>query len=94
LKVRTKFLGMPESLSIFENGKEFQVDFTGDTLKDFFNYILSKTGHGKKNILFDDQGEISLDILTLINGRHTGFTNREKQRLHEDDLIEIWYERG
>ncbi len=92
MKVRTKFLGMPKSLSIFENGKEFQVDFIGDTLEDFLNYILSKTGYEKKNIFFDDQGEISLEISTFINGRHTGFSNRSRRKLHEDDLIEIWYE--
>ncbi len=94
MKVRTKFLGMPESLSFFENGKEFEVDFTGDTLKDLLNDILSRNGHEKKNSFFDDQGEILLDIVTLINGRPTGFTNRERRRLHEDDLIELWYERG
>ncbi len=92
MKVRTKFLGMPKSLSIFENGKEFQVDFVGDTLEDFLNYILSKTGYEKKNIFFDDQGEISLEITAFINGRHMGLSNRLRRRLHEDDFIEIWYE--
>ena len=92
MKVRTKFLGMPESLSFFENGKESQVDFIGDTLEDFLNYIVSKTGYEKKNIFFNDQGEISLEITTFINGKHTGLSNRSRLRLHEDDLIEIWYE--
>jgi len=93
MKVRARFLGMPKSLSIFENGKEFQVDFIGNTLEDFFlNYILSKTGYEKKNIFFDYQGEISLEISTFINGRHTGYSNRLRRRLHEDDLIEVWYE--
>ncbi len=92
MKVKAKFLGMPKSLPIFENGKEFQVDFIGDTLEDFLNCIVSKTGYGKKNIFFDDQGEISLEISAFINGRHLGLSNRLRQRLHEDDLIEIWYE--
>ena len=92
MKVRAKFLGMPESLSFFEKGKEFQVDFIGDTLEEFLNCIVSRTGHEKKNIFFDDQGEVSLEISAFINGRHTGPSNRLKQRLHEDDLIEIWYE--
>ncbi len=92
MKVRTKLLGMPKSLSIFETGKEFQVDFTGDTLGDFFNCIVSKIGYEKKNIFLDDQGEISLEITAFINGRHTGLSNRSRLRLHEDDFIEIWYE--
>ncbi len=92
MKVRTKFLGMPKSFYIFENGKEFQVDFNGDTLEDFFNYLVSKTGYEKKNIFFDDQGEISLEITAFINGRHIGLSNRSRLRLLEDDLIEIWYE--
>ncbi len=92
MKVRAKLLGMPKSLSIFEKGKEFQADFTGDTLEDFFNYIVSKTGHEEKNIFFDNQGDISLEITVFINGRHMGLSNRLGQRLHEDDFIEIWYE--
>ncbi len=83
---------MPKSLSILGNGKEFQVDFMGDTLEDFLNYIVSKTGYEKKNIFFDDQGDISLEITAFINGRHTGLSNRLGLRLHEDDFIEIWYE--
>ena len=86
MKVRVKFFGMPESLSFFENKKEFQVDFPGDTRKDLFNCLLSKVGHDKKNIFFNDQGDISSDLLTLINGKLTTDSN---QRLHEDDLIEI-----
>ncbi len=92
MKVRTKLLGMPKSLSIFETGKEFQVDFIGDTLEDFLNCIVSKAGSEKKNIFFDDQGEISLEITAFINGRHMGLSNRSRLRLHEDDFIEIWYE--
>ncbi len=92
MKVRTKLLGMPKSLSIFENGKEFQVDFIGETLEDFLNCMVSKTGYEERNIFFDDQGEISLEITAFINGRHTGLSNRSRLRLHEDDFIEIWYE--
>ncbi len=92
MKVRAKFLGMPQSLPIFENGKELQVDFIGETLKDFLSCIVSKAGHKKRNIFFDDQGEISLEITAFINGRHTGLSNRSRLRLREDDLIEIWYE--
>ncbi len=92
MKVRTKLLGMPKSLSIFENGKEFQVDFIGETLEDFLNCIVSRTGYEERNIFFDDQGEISLEITAFINGRHTGLSNRSRLRLHEDDFIEIWYE--
>ncbi len=92
MKVRTKLLGMPKSLSIFENGKEFQVDFIGETLEDFLNCMVSKTGYEERNIFFDDQGEISLEITAFINGRHTGLSNRSRLRLHEDEFIEIWYE--
>ncbi len=92
MKVRTKLLGMPKSLSIVETGKEFQVVFTGNTLGDFLNYIVSKTNDEKKNIFFDDQGEISLEITAFINGGHTGLSNRSRLRVHEGDFIEIWYE--
>ncbi len=92
MKVRAKFLGMPKSLSVFQKEKEFQAEFMGDTLGDFFNYIVSKTGYEKKNIFFDDQGEISLEITAFINGGHTGLSNRSRLRVHEGDFIEIWYE--
>ena len=89
MKVRVKFFGMPKSLSIFENGREFQVDFPGDTLKDLLNYLLLKIGHEKKNIFFNDQEDISSELLTLINGRLITDSNRLSQRLQENDLIEI-----
>jgi len=87
MKVRVKFFGMPEPLSIFENGKEFQVNFTGDTFKDLLETLLLKTGHEKKNIFFNDRGDISSELLTLINGKL--ITDSNRQRLHENDLIEI-----
>jgi hypothetical protein len=89
MKVRIKFIGMPESLSMFENGKEFQVDFAGDTLKDLLGYLLLRISNKKKNIFFDDQGDISSELFTLINGRLTTDSNRLRQRLYENDLIEI-----
>jgi hypothetical protein len=89
MKVRIRFIGMPDSLSMFENGKESQVDFAGDTLKDLLDYLLLKISHKKKNIFFDDQGDISPELFTLINGRLATDSNRLRQRLHENDLIEI-----
>ena len=89
MKVRVKFFGMPESLAIFENGREFQVDFPADTLKDLLNYLLSKIGHEEKNIFLNDQGDISSELWILINGRLITDSNRLRQRLHENDLIEI-----
>lgn len=89
MKVRVKFFGMPESLSMFENRKEFQVYFAGDTLKDLLDYLRLKIGHKKKNIFFDDQGDISSGVLMLINGRLATDSNRLRQRLYENDLIEI-----
>ena len=74
---------------MFENGKEFQVDFAGDTLKDLLDYLLLKISYKKKNIFFDENGDISSELFTLINGRLVTDSNRLRQRLYENDLIEI-----
>jgi hypothetical protein len=89
MKARIKFIGMPEPLPEFEDRKEVQVDFPGDTLKDLFDHLLSRIGRKKKNVFFDDQGDISSELFTLINGRLATDSNRLRQRLHENDLIEI-----
>ncbi len=89
MKVRVKFFGMPESLSILEKRKEFQLDFPGETLRDLLNYVLLEIRHEKKNIFLNDQGEISPEILTLINGRLITDSNRLRRSLNENDLIEI-----
>ena len=89
MKARIKFIGMPEPLSMFENGKEFQVDFAGDTLKELLDYLLLKISYKKKNIFFDENGDISSELFTLINGRLVADSNRLRLTLYENDLIEI-----
>jgi hypothetical protein len=39
MKVRIKFIGMPELLPDFEDKKEVQVDFAGNTGKDLFYHL-------------------------------------------------------
>lgn len=89
MKVRVKFYGMPEPLPIFENGREFEVDFPGDTLKDLLNYLLMKIGPEKKYLFLNDQGDILSEAFTLINGRLISGSDRLRQIFHENDLIEL-----
>lgn len=69
MKVRVKFVGMPELLSVFKDQKEIQINFNGDTVGDLLHHLSSKIRPKRMDIFFNDQGEIFPDLLVLINGR-------------------------
>jgi len=89
MKVKVKFLGVPQLLSDFEGKKEVEVQFSGDTLKDLFHQLFINIGPKKRNIFFNKQGEISPDLLILINGIYISGSNRLNEKVRENDLIQL-----
>ena len=89
MKVRIKFIGMPELLPGFEDKKEVQVDFAGNTGKDLLYHLSSKLEPKKKNFFLNDQGEFSLGVVVVINERIIPGSNLLTQKLHGNDLIEL-----
>ncbi len=90
MKVKVKFLGRFELLPAFKDMKEVEVDFVGDTLKELFNHLLSKIGSIRKDIFFDDRGEISSNLSVSINGGSIPQSDWSNQRLEESDSIGLY----
>ena len=89
MKAKVKFWGMTELLSFSGGGKEVQVDFPGDTVKDLLHYLLSKVDPEKGSLFVDDRRELTGDLLVIINGRIVSDSNRLIQPLQEGDSIEL-----
>jgi sulfur carrier protein ThiS len=90
MRVRVKFLEMPELLPVFEDGKEYPFEFSGDTVEDLLlHHIFSKIDAEKKSIFFNDRGEIVSELLVLINGGFVSRPNWVNQKLQEGDFIEF-----
>ena len=90
MRVRVKFLEMPELLPVFEDGKEYPFEFSGDTVEDLLlHHIISKIDAEKKSIFFNDQGEIASELLVLVNGGFVSRPNWVNQKLQQNDFIEF-----
>lgn len=89
MKVTVKFRGIPELVSVFEEEKQIQMDFTGSTLKDLLHQLSLKIGPKKKGTFLNDRGEILPNLLVLINGKYTPGMNPLSKWLRENDVIEL-----
>ena len=95
MRVRVRFLEMPEFLSVFEDGKEYPFEFSGDTVEDLLlHHIFSKIDAEKKSIFFNDRGAIVSELLVLINGGFVSRPNWGNQKLQQNDLIEFVFTPG
>jgi sulfur carrier protein ThiS len=89
MKARIKFIGMPESLSGFEDKKEVQVDFSGNTIKDLLHHLSLRIGPKQKESFLNDQGETSPMLFVCINGNSVSYSDRLNATLRDDDFVEL-----
>jgi sulfur carrier protein ThiS len=94
MKVGIKFIGMPEPLPDFEDSKEVQVDFSGNTIKDLLHHLSLRIGPKQREILLTDQGEISSMVYVCINGHFPLYSDRLNARLRDDDFVELIFASG
>ncbi len=69
--------------------EETYIDFMGDKVGDLVNHLLSKMGPDEKQMLLNEQGELSPELSVLLNGRPIYGPNRLNQKVREGDLIEL-----
>jgi len=91
MKVRIKVTGMPEHLPNFEDRKEVQVDFDGNTVKDLLHHLSLRIEPKQKQIFLNDRGEISPRLLVYINGNLPGYSDRLNVSLRDDDFLELFF---
>ena len=94
MKVKIKLIGMPEPLPGFEDKKEVQVDFSGNTIKDLLHHLSLRIGPKQKEIFLNNQGEISPMLFVLINGNSVSYSDRLNARLRDDDFVELIFASG
>jgi len=89
MKVKVKLWGMSEIIPAFEGKEEVQVDFQGDRVKDLIFQLFLNVDPKQKDIILDDQGNISSQVDIVINGRIVSESNRFNRRLRGGDFIEL-----
>jgi hypothetical protein len=94
MKARIKFIAMPEPLPDFEDRKEVQVDFSGNTVKDLLHHLSLRIEAKQKEMFLNDQGKISTMLFVCINGKFPLYSDRLNARLHDDDFIELIFDSG
>jgi hypothetical protein len=94
MKVRIKFLGMAELLPEFEDKKEVQVNFVGNTVKDLLHHLSLGLGPKQKDIFLNNQGKISPMLLVCINGDYPLYSDRLNATLRDNDFVELIFASG
>ena len=95
MKVRIKFIGMPELLREFSvDKKEVQVDFAGNTIKDLLHHLSMEIGSKQKETFLNDKGEISPELHLRINGNFIRYSDRLNANLRNDDFVELFFFSG
>lgn len=94
MKVRIKFIGMPEPLPGFEDKKEVQVDFAGNTIKDLLHHLCLRFEPKHKEVFLNDRGEISPMLFVCINGDYPLYSGRLNATLRDNDFVELIFASG
>jgi hypothetical protein len=89
MKARIKFIGMPEPLPGFEDKKEVQVDFSGNTIKELLHHLSLRIGPKQKESFLNDHGEISPMLFVCIHGNAVSYSDRLNARLRDHDFVEL-----
>ena len=87
-------MGMPEPLPGFEDNKEIQVDFSGNTIEDLLHHLSLGIGPKQKESLLNNQGEISPMLFLWINGNSVAYSKRLNTRLCDNDFVELFSASG
>lgn len=90
MKVRVKLIGIPKPPPGFQGQKEVSVDFSGNSVKDLIDQLIPRMGAENRKFFVSDHGDIvSPDLMIIVNGIATSYSNRSDFRLKENDLIEL-----
>ena len=89
MKVKVRIIGVSEPPEGFEGQKEVLMDFSGNSVKDLIDQLVSSLGSKNRELFLSDQGDLSSDLAVIVNGIATSYSNRSNFRLKENDLIEL-----
>ncbi len=85
MKVRVNLFIPPA----FMGREEVPVDFSGNSVKDLIQQILSTMDPENRKVFHSGRDEIPLDLAIIVNGFIIPDANRFNFRLKEGDLVEM-----
>ena len=85
MKVRVKLMVPPA----FMGQEEVPVDFSGNSVKDLIQQLLSTMAPENRKIFLSGRDEIPLDLAIIVNGFIISESSRFNFRLKEGDLVEL-----
>ena len=88
MKVKVKLFGIPALPSHLGGGREVQVDFAGEKLKDLIRCIY-EIELKKEGVILNNKGEIPSELFVLIDGEIVSDSSRLSRRVKEGDLVEL-----
>ncbi len=94
MKVRVKLFGFPDLALDLAGGKEIQITFAGDTVKDLLKDLSSTAEAKYKGFFLNAQGEVSETLFIWINGQPIVQSNLLSQQLRENDFVELIFASG
>lgn len=90
MKVRLKIEGLPQLYKLLRKKKDLEVEFPGNTLRDFINGLAGKYGSAVKNTILDQSGEIDMELRVAVNfTQFLSYGNRMDTPLNDGDTLHL-----
>jgi len=90
VKIRLKIEGLPQLYKILHKKKDIDVEFPGNTLRDFVNGLIKKYGPSVKNAILDQYGEIDMELRVAVNlTRFLSYGERMDIPLNDGDTLHL-----
>ena len=89
MRVRVRLAGTSEFPPSFQGNKEAEVDFTGTSVKDLVHHLSSGASSALSEVFLDQNGDVSADLMIVVQGIAVTDSNRANLRLKEGDLVDL-----
>jgi hypothetical protein len=89
MKVQLKIEGLPQLYKIFNKKKALEIEFAGQTIRDFAAGLARKYGRGVDKVLLDQTGAIDMGLKVAVNFSPLSYDTRMDTPLHDGDTIRL-----
>jgi len=89
MKIKVRLVGTSELPPGFQGQKEAQVNFPGISVKDLVHHLSSGASSDLSEVFLDQNGDVSADLMIVVQGIAVTDSNRGNLRLKEGDLVEL-----
>ena len=90
MKVHLRIEGLAVLYKIFNKQKALDIDFPGNTLRDFTHALIRKYGPGVKTAILDRKGEIDMELRVVVNqSDYLAYGERMDTTLHDGDILHL-----